>query len=111
MTSKKPYLPNNWKKYKDLPAEHFKSVTFQDFHDWKLCAWELPESVCCLIRVERMDTGKVKEYAYQKGSAATKKLNQLIQDPNNEITICDDDEIHLIRYEEMPFDGVDTDDD
>ena len=51
MTSKKPYLPNNWKKYKDAPEEAFKSLSWEEFHDWRVCSWELPESVCCVIRV------------------------------------------------------------
>ena len=96
MTSKKPYYPNNWKKYKDAPDEVFKSLSFADFCSWRLLSWELPESVCCIIRVSRKDTGKVTEFVYERGSAATKKLDKLMQDPLNEITIADNEEIHLI---------------
>ena len=50
-----------------------------------------------MIRVQRSDTGKVTEFVYERGSAATKKLDKLMQDPLNEITIADNEEIHLIR--------------
>ena len=106
MTSKKPYLPNNWKKYKDAPEEAFKSLSWEEFHDWRVCSWELPESVCCVIRVQRADTLKVSEFVYERGAAATKKLDKLMQDPLNEITIADNEEIHLIRaFDESLFDA------
>ena len=111
MTSKKPYFPNNWKKYKDAPDEVFKPLTYEEFNDWRVCSWEFPDSVSCVIRVQRTDTLKVSEFVYERLSAATKKLDKLIQDPLNEITIADHDEIHLIKYfdEENPL--LDTDGD
>ena len=71
------------------------------------------DSVCCIIRVSKRDTGKVEELIYKSAKAATKKLDQLITDPNNEITIADHDEIHLIRSvigDSDPF-GADFDGD
>ena len=97
MTSKKPYFPNNWKKFKDAPDDVFKPLSYQEMHDWRICSWDIPESVCCIIRVSKIDTGKVEEHIYKSSRAATKKLDQLITDHNNEITIADHDEIHLIR--------------
>ena len=108
MTSKKPYFPNNWKKFKDAPDEVFQPLSWEEFHDWRVCSWELPESVCCIIRVSHKETGKVTEYVYERGSAATKKLDKLMTDPNNEITIADNEEIHLIRSFH-PLDGFDND--
>ena len=49
--------------------------------------------------------GKVSVFVYERGSAATKKLDKLMQDPLNEITIADNEEIHLIRA----FDGSEFD--
>ena len=46
---------------------------------WKLCAWEIPGSVDCIIRAQRKDTGEVTEHVYQKPHAAqTKNANQVI---------------------------------
>ena len=33
MTSKKPYYPNNWKKYKDAPDEVYDSINDAHTHD------------------------------------------------------------------------------
>ena len=94
---KKDDFPNNWKRYKDAPAEAFHTVTYDEFHDWRVCSWDLPDNVQCIIRVSRVDTGKVKEYIYKTLNGASKKIHTLIQDPLNEITICDNEEIRLIR--------------
>ena len=98
MTSKKPYFPNNWKKFKDAPDDVFKPLSWEEFHEWRVSYWELPESVCCIIRCENKNTGKVTEYSYSRGSAATKRLHKLLEDPNNEITIADTDEIFLLTH-------------
>lgn len=95
--SKKEYFPNNWKRYKNAPDEAFQTLTFSEFHDWRVCSWDIPEDVQCILRVSRVDTGKVKEYVYKTQRGAIDKLNKLIEDPLNEITICDNDEIRLIR--------------
>ena len=98
MTSKKPYFPNNWKKYKDAPEEVFQTLSFEEFHDWRVRSWDIPESVLCIIRVFNNKTCKVSEFVYKSGAHATKKLDKLMLDPHNEITICDEDEIHLIKH-------------
>lgn len=105
----KDYFPNNWKRIKDAPDEVFKSCTWDDFHDWRLCSWDLPESVACIIRVSKIDSGKVTEYVYKSGKHASNKIQQLCTDPNNEITIADDEEIHLLRA--VPFGDDDDGDD
>ena len=107
MTSKEPYYPNNWKKFKDAPDEAFKSLSFEEFHDWRVCNWELPESVHCIIRCENTKTGKVKEYSYNRRMPAMKRLESLLQDQANEITIVDNEEIHLLKCEDI-F-GIDPD--
>ena len=98
MTSKKPYFPNNWQKWKDAPDDVFKTVTYEEFNDWKVCSWELPDSVACIIRSQDKVTGKTEEFVYQSQKAAGKRIEKLIQNENNEITICGHDEIHLLTY-------------
>ena len=99
MTQKKPYFPNNWAKYAKAPAEMFQEISWEEFHDWRLCQWELPENVNCIIRVAKKSTGAVKEYVYQSFSAAGKRIEREMEDPDNEITIADCNEIHLIYSE------------
>ena len=58
---KQPYFPHNIKRIMDAPDEVFQEISYEDFHDWKLCGWELPDSIFCVFRVENKTTGKVKE--------------------------------------------------
>ena len=100
--SKKPYFPHNIQKIMDAPDEVFQPISYEDFTEWKVCGWELPESIFCVFRVENKSTGKVKEIVYRRPEAARKKLLELVEDPDNEVTVCDNDAIHLINQE--PFD-------
>ncbi len=101
LMSKKPYLPNNIKELQEAPDEAFQTITYGEFMDWKIGGWILPSSVCCLIRAVNID-GKVKEYTYQKWSAASKKIESLIESGEvNEVTVCDEEGIQLIRKEDF----------
>ena len=99
MTSKKkkkPYLPNNWKLYKDAPEDMFFNHEFEEIMDWKVAGWELPASVYCMIRVTKLKTGKVKEYLYQRPSAAKAKIKKLMQSADHEFVVVDHEDIqHL----------------
>jgi hypothetical protein len=92
--SGKPYYPNNWEHYKDAPDEMFEPHTFEEVMSWKVAGWELPSSVCCIIRAETAK-GKVKEYVYQKQHAAEAKVKSLMAD-GAEFTVCTDSAIHFI---------------
>ena len=95
--SKKKYFPNNWQRYKDQP-DSFWSLggnvyhTFDDVMDWKVGGWELPSSVCCIIRVMHKDSGKIKEYVYDKPHAAMKFCNKLMEQ-GHEFTIVDEGQV------------------
>ena len=96
MTKKKRYYPKNWKAIKDTPSEYFKAedpLTFEEFMDWKLGGWELPSSVCCIIRESDPKTKKVKEHVYSKPSYAKKKILKLME-KEREFTIVDEANIH-----------------
>ena len=91
------YYPNNWKLYKDAPEDAFYTPTFEEFKEWKIGGWELPESIVCIIRAEL--GGKIKEYVYQQGHAAEKRVEQLIEDGVS-FTVCDNESIHhLIAHD------------
>ena len=91
--SGKPYYPNNWEAYKDAPDDAFVSHTFEEIMSWKVAGWELPSSVCCIIRAE--NKGKVKEFVYQKQHAAEAKVKSLMDD-GAQFTVCTDEAIHFI---------------
>ena len=104
---KKPYFDNNWQEYKDAPDDLFVPHTFEEVMSWKVGGWELPSSVCCVIRATNLDTRKVKEYVYRKRSAAQNKVNELINAKNCEFVVCDHDSIHFLS----PADISDYEDD
>jgi hypothetical protein len=88
------YFPNNWEAWMDMPEEYLATPTWEEFEDWKLRGWEIPSSVCCIIRATNTK-GKVKEYVYQKAHAAENRIKQLIAE-DAEFTICTDDELRHI---------------
>ena len=88
------YYPNNWEAWNDMPEDYLATPTWEEFEDWKLRGWELPSSVCCIIRVET-DRGKIKEYVYQKPTAAENRIRQLIES-ECVFTICTGDEVRHI---------------
>jgi len=89
MTKKKqPYFHNNWKLYKESPDEFFLAHEFDDFMNWKVAGWELPSSVCCIIRESDQKTKQVKEHVYTKHQFAVRKINKLMKE-GKEFTIVD----------------------
>ena len=94
MTKKKPYYPNNWKKLKDVPDELFESIGYDDFMNWKIGGYEIPSSICCIIRERNLKTGKIKEHVYSRGSAARRKIKQLVDAGETEFTVVDDEQVN-----------------
>lgn len=91
--SKKEYYPNNWQAYKDAHDSNFIPHTFEEVMSWKIAGWELPDSVCCIVRVNDFDTKKVTEHVYQRRSSAQDKINSLMS-KNCEFIVCDHEAIH-----------------
>jgi hypothetical protein len=92
----KKYYPNNWEAIESAPAEFFKEIEFDEFMDWKVMGWDMPDSVVCMIRSENVDTGKIKEYVYQREADARKRLLKLKNENNIRITVATHDEIILM---------------
>ena len=88
------YFPNNWEAWNDMPEEFLHTPTWEEFEDWKLRGWEIPSSVCCIIRAETAK-GKIKEYVYQKQHAAEKRIKQLVSEGAS-FAICTDEELRYI---------------
>ena len=96
MTKKKPYYPNNWRQYKQSPDKFFISLPYDEFMSWKIGGWELPSSCNYIIRERNLNTGKVKEYVYQKPGAAKKKLAQRMLSGDCEFVVADHDSVHIL---------------
>jgi hypothetical protein len=101
------YYPNNWQEYKDSPDEFFEPHTFEEVMSWKVAGWELPSSVCCIIRANT-SKGKIKEFVYQKQSAAEAKVQALMHE-GVEFTVCTDEAIHFVSPNADDYDEPDYD--
>ena len=97
----KKYYPNNWQEYKDAPENMFIPHTFEEFMAWKVGQWELPSSVCCIVRSMNVNTKKVKETVFSRHSDAKKHINALINEPDIEFSVADHEAVHFI-YPEPP---------
>ena len=96
MTKKKPYHHNNWQLYKDSDDSMFIPHEFEEFMDWKLGGWELPSSVCCIIR-ENKSNGKIKEHVYKRAGDARNKIGSLMAEGTSEFTVCDNHSVQLLH--------------
>lgn len=102
---KKPkYFDNNWQEYADADESMFIPHSYEEFMVWKGESWDLPSSVCCIIRVQDLDTLKVKEHVYRRQAAAEKKVQSLLEDDNIEFTVCRPDTMHLIQPALLNYD-------
>ncbi len=97
--AKKKYFPNNWQAYKDADDSLFLQHTYEEFIQWKLNGWELPSSVCCIIRVTNSKTGRVKEHVYSRPKAAMKFVGKLMA-AGHEFTVVDEEAVHLMTPKE-----------
>ena len=93
---KKPYFPNNWEAVKAAPSEWFDSIPFEQFMNWKIAGYEIPSSITCIIREKNLKTGKVKEYVYQRPTAAKNKCVEIMDVGESEFIVCNSDEIHYM---------------
>ena len=94
-------FPNNWLEIANAPAEAFGTCTYEEFMEG-MSVWMLPSSHAVILRVTNTDTGKVTEHSYRKIGNARNKLIKLVENPANEVVICDNDSIHLIKHQNEP---------
>ncbi len=95
--TKKRLFANNWKEYRDTHWKMFPDVGYEEYMEWRVHGWEILPTHCCIIRAST-HTGKVKEYCYKRWSAAERRIDKLMADPEMfEIVIADNDEVQLIQ--------------
>tara|TARA_R100000458_G_scaffold30472_1_gene27919 strand:- start:1854 stop:2198 length:345 start_codon:yes stop_codon:yes gene_type:complete len=108
MTKKRKYFPNKWKALQAAPSQHFDSITYDDFMDWKTSGWVLPHEVSCIIREENIHTGKIKEYVYKTDLGAKRKIKKLMDVGASEFIICN---VDTVCYMKPELTTEDTDED
>ena len=95
MTSKKPYFPHN---IDAVMETEYHPVDYEIVMD-NTCLWEIPSSVCVIMRAENKKTGKVEEYSYQSTAHARKRLEKLLGNGEYRVTICDDMQVVQLNPE------------
>ena len=98
MTNKKRYYPNKWRAIKNSPWEAFEPLEFEEFMDWKIAGWSIPDNVLCIIREQDPKTGKVKEFTYKREHAAKKKADE-IMDAGKHFVICTAHQLNYMKPE------------
>ena len=94
---RKKVFPHKWAMYKLLPEEVFEPLLFDEFMEWKVAGWMLPDNVFCIIRSTNITTKKVKEYTYKKPFYAEKKMEELASNPLLELCITTHHEQRLYK--------------
>ena len=90
---KKKYYPNNWHLFKEQPDEFYIPIDYDEFMVWKMDGWQIPSSVACIIRETNIETGKVKEWVYDRMSNANKRALKIMQEGVSEFVVCTHDDL------------------
>ena len=99
MTNKRRYFPNKVAKLRAIPAEMFESIEFDEFMDWKIGGWQIPDEVLCIIREEEPTSGKIKEYVYKREHSAKKKAHEIME-AGNHFVLCTANLLQQMKPEE-----------
>ena len=75
--SNKKYLPNRWKRVKDLPEEFLEPCSFEELMEMKP-SFLVSIDHYALIRTENLESGRIKEYAYKLPGAFANRLQRLL---------------------------------
>ena len=90
---RRKYFPNNWQAIKDCPDKFFLSMSYDQFLDWKIHGYDIPDSVFGILRLEDKKTGKITEKFYSSPHHARRCLDKSLKE-NKDITLCTMDGIY-----------------
>ena len=81
--------------------EYFEPCTYEEFVTWRLGSWEFEDDFHCIIRVQHVTNGKVKEHVYKQQKAADKCLLKYLEGQEHDITVCNNNAIHHIHQSDL----------
>ena len=93
MKRERKYFPNEWKKWKDRPAEGYVSLPFDIFYGMRVMSYMLDESTYCIFRLKHIKTGRITERAYKSKKHALSFLENTYINGVHQITMVTDDDI------------------
>jgi len=94
---KRKYYPNNFDAIRKAPDEFFEPCSYEEFFEWRMCMWEMPSSIECIMRVEHKVTGKITEHVYQQRHAFEKRLMKYVAGGEHNIVVANHDSIAMIK--------------
>ena len=98
------YFPNNWRAVKDTPDRHFPPLSYEDFEDWKIHGYMIPDSITGMLRITSPITGKVQEKIYTSPYYCRKRIAQCIKN-NEEFVLCTDEGLYQRTFSDnLPLD-------
>ena len=98
---KRKYYPNNWQAIKDTPDQFFISMPYDQFEDWRVFGYELPDSVYSLVRTKDEETGKVEEFYYNTERGTRQRMKRAMKD-NKELYICTNVGMYHLKPDQLP---------
>jgi hypothetical protein len=93
MKRQRKYFPNEWKKWKDRPAEAYVSLPFDLFYEMRVRSYMLDEETYCVFRLKHIKTGRITERAYKSKKHALSFLENTCINGVHQITMVTDDDI------------------
>ena len=100
MKDKKEF-PNEWKKWKSLPAEQYVPIEYGLMMKLRVENWALDSSTYCIFRFTNIHTGKVKEKAYKSKKYALEALTRAVIEGDHEIVMVQDESCDYYNPLEM----------
>ena len=99
---KKKYFPNNWRAIKDTPDKFFPSMPYEQFEDWKVYGYQIPDSVFAIIRMKDTN-GKYQEKFYNTERGAKNCITKCMIE-NKEIYMCTEEGMYHLKPDDLPTD-------
>jgi basic membrane lipoprotein Med (substrate-binding protein (PBP1-ABC) superfamily) len=99
---RKKYFPNSWQAIKDTPSEYFASMSYEQFEDWKIYGYELPDSIHSLVRTIDED-GYIHEFVYNTENGCKNRIKKAMKD-NKQIYICTMEGMYFLKPDDLPLD-------
>ena len=96
------YFPNSCEAIRNTPDKYFPSMPYEQFEDWKVYGYQIPESVFAIIRMKDKD-GRYTEKYYNTENGAKNCITKCMHE-NKEIYMCTMEGMYHLKPSDLPLD-------
>ncbi len=89
-----------------MPDDFFQPMTYEQFEDWKIDGYLIPDSVSCIMRIQSPTTGKIKEVYYSSVAWAQKRVKKCMKNNETFTLVSMDGTFHLSPTEPHSYDEL-----